>query len=258
MEAVGTFPFGEPIRIVTQSDRTKKRVFVLGVYASAVHARWVAAGGGTLIKAVGVASEPEIFWNGEGAEQIIEKIPVPAGAGRLVAPEKEFNGPSGRALDELYLAPLGLARADAWLCDLVPHSCSNERQRKALHSRYHHRMEEFGLPDYNWPSLPFWLTDEQRRADILAELQESGADTIITLGDQPLKYFTKFFGSAETLASFGTTAAEYGRPHDIRIGDRPMKLLPLVHPRQAAGLGLHLKEWQALHAGWVGTVPKVD
>ena len=34
------YPFGEELRPVVQQDRTPKKVFVLGVYASAVHAQW--------------------------------------------------------------------------------------------------------------------------------------------------------------------------------------------------------------------------
>ena len=34
------FPFGEELKPLKQQDRTPKKVFVLGVYASAVHARW--------------------------------------------------------------------------------------------------------------------------------------------------------------------------------------------------------------------------
>ena len=34
------FPFGETVKPLAQLDRTPKKVFVLGVYASAVHARW--------------------------------------------------------------------------------------------------------------------------------------------------------------------------------------------------------------------------
>ena len=34
------YPFGETVRRLVQQDRTPKQVFVLGVYASAVHARW--------------------------------------------------------------------------------------------------------------------------------------------------------------------------------------------------------------------------
>lgn len=39
MTQLGTFPFGLPVTKVVEMDRTPKRVFVLGVYASAVHAR---------------------------------------------------------------------------------------------------------------------------------------------------------------------------------------------------------------------------
>ena len=34
------FPFGQKLHPLVQEDRTPKKVFVLGVYASAVHARW--------------------------------------------------------------------------------------------------------------------------------------------------------------------------------------------------------------------------
>ena len=40
MNPIGHFPSGQPILPVRQADRKPKRVFVLGVYASAVHARW--------------------------------------------------------------------------------------------------------------------------------------------------------------------------------------------------------------------------
>jgi len=36
---IGIFPFGEEVHKVEQKDRTPKNVFILGVYASAVHAR---------------------------------------------------------------------------------------------------------------------------------------------------------------------------------------------------------------------------
>jgi hypothetical protein len=41
MSYIGTFPFGQLVQDVVQTDRTPKKVFVLGVYASAVHARWM-------------------------------------------------------------------------------------------------------------------------------------------------------------------------------------------------------------------------
>lgn len=80
MNVVGIFPFGEPILPLVQPDRTTKRVFVLGVYASAVHARWIGEDGRQKIGAVAVASEPEIFWRGDQdvARQIVSAIRQPA------------------------------------------------------------------------------------------------------------------------------------------------------------------------------------
>jgi hypothetical protein len=72
--------------------------------ASAVHARWIDANGKQLVAALAVASEPDIFWTGENAEQIINGIHVPKEAGRLVVPGRNLNGPSGKTLDQNILS----------------------------------------------------------------------------------------------------------------------------------------------------------
>lgn len=249
--AVGVFPFGRPIRRVVQLDRGAKRVFVLGAYASAVHARWIGEKGVTLIRALGVASEPCIFWAGKGAEDIVAAIDVPPGAGRLVPAPCSLNGPSGRSIDRDYLAPLGLVRQDAWLCDLVPHSCMNASQAAAIERHYVPKATEFGLPRADWPRLPKSLANAVGREEIAAELRASEAEAIVTLGDLPLKWFGKAYGSKGSLGAYGRDRQSYGRLHEIVIGGRKLKLLPLVHPRQAAGLGGHSAFWKALHAGWV-------
>ena len=118
---MSTFPFGMPVVPVVQKDRGPKCLFVLGVSASAVHACWKGPDGKTLLAALAVASEPEIFWSGDRAEAaaIVARVPVPRGAGKLTAAGDHLNGPSGRTLDCEYLKPLGVTRADAWLCDLI-------------------------------------------------------------------------------------------------------------------------------------------
>jgi hypothetical protein len=127
------FPFGQPLKTVIQQDRSPKKVFVLGVHGSAVHAKWFPPGGRKpLRKALAVASEPEIFWNGENAAEIISKIAIPQEAGHLKPAEERFNGPSGNTLDKLYLTPLELSRSDVWLCDLVPHSLMSKNQKNAI------------------------------------------------------------------------------------------------------------------------------
>ncbi len=247
MKHIGTFPSGQPILEVKQTDCTPKKVFVLGVYASAVHARWTDPEGKTRIAALAVASEPTIFWTGEGADEIIAKINPPGNIGHLESVGANLNGPSGRALDEKILGPLGVSRNNAWLCDLVPHSCMNHRQEKAL------KREKLPIPD--WPHVPKCLADETRRAAILEELNASEAKVLITLGDQPLQWFAAHFGAKPRLADYGETDEHYGHLHPLQVGGREIKLLPLAHPRQIARLGIHSEKWAALHENWA-THPK--
>jgi hypothetical protein len=258
MPSLGVFPFGEQVLQVGQQDKTCKGVFVLGVYASAVHARWKSPSGRTLINAVGVASEPAIFWAGEGVEEIIASIEIPEAAGSLVPASGDLNGPSGRALDTSFLKPLGLSREDAWLCDLVPYSCMNPGQEKALRRSYMPVAKEYGLPDFKWGPVPGVLADDDRRKQILEEIRAARPDVLITLGDQPLKWFTRHFGSRASLGPYGRDEGSYGRIHSLELDGRQIGLLPLVHPRQAGRLGRHSAQWAGLHENWTSRVaPKL-
>ncbi len=67
------YPFGSQLKKVEQQDKSPKKVFVLGVYASAVHAKWKSSSGKTLVNALAVASEPYIFWRGEDAKEQLKK-----------------------------------------------------------------------------------------------------------------------------------------------------------------------------------------
>ena len=248
------FPFGQPLRRVQQTDRAPKKVFVLGVYASAVHARWIGPDDQQVVKALAVASEPYIFWRGEGAVEIVKQIAVPPELGRLEPADKLFNGPSGLALDKLILQPLGLTRDDAWLCDLVPHSCLNNRQNKAIEDRYAPLAKELGMPEASIPRVPALLADDARRQEILAELRESQATTVILLGDQPIEWFLHSFDpQRQCLADF----QPYGQLHSVQIEDMKLNVLPLVHPRQAAGLGVHSEEWRQTHQQWLAQASKI-
>lgn len=212
-----------------------------------------------MVRALGVASEPYIFWCGEGAKQIVSSINVPPEAGWLMATDAKLNGPSGKSLDVDFLGPLGLTRDDAWLCDLVLYSCVNKRQAAALGKHYVPLVEKLGLPAVNWPPLPGKLTDAARREEIARELRESKAEILVTLGDQPLKWFGADFGSKRSLGAYGKDSLSYGGLQNITVGGRTLRLLPLVHPRQAAGLGPHSAFWKALHETWVvRTAPKVS
>jgi hypothetical protein len=172
------FPFGKQLTAVQQKDKTPKKAFVLGVYASAVHAKWTDKNGKQKVSALAVASEPDIFWTGDNAEDIIASINIPFELGRLTVPtNKNLNGPSGRALDEKFLAPLKLDRQSTWLCDLLPESRVNEKQRSAIDNNYSadiilkYNLPITNIPDFNKAEL----NSEVRRNEILQELETSQA-----------------------------------------------------------------------------------
>jgi uracil-DNA glycosylase len=242
------FPFGQPLRTVEQQDRSPKKVFVLGVYASAVHAKWVGTDGKIVVRALAVASEPTIFWRGEDADEIISRISVPAELGRLVSVERQLNGPSGRALDEFILKPLRVQRDVTWLCDLVPHSCVNPSQQKAICRSYKPLMAKHQLPVPSVPPVPQQLADDARRREIMDEIHASQAEVLVLLGDEPIRWFLNQFDSRwRRLSDFG----DYGRLHEIKLEGRALRVLPLAHPRQIAKLGRSSKVWFDAHAAWI-------
>lgn len=248
------FPFGQTLHPVIQSDLSPKKAFVLGVYASAVHARWIDQDGNQLVAALAVASEPEIFWTGHDAQSQIDKIAIPEEAGKLILPGSNLNGPSGRALDELYLKPLNLSRIDTWLCDLIPETRLNPNQKNAIKKFYKPLSKKYNLPKVTIPEFrQSELNSEIRRNEILEELFASQADTLILLGDLPIKGFLNYFSDKkyENLASFGETRDSYGQEHEIKISEKTLTVIPLCHPRQAQRLGASSVTWYELHKHWV-------
>jgi len=252
MASIGLFPFGEPVHNIIQTDRTPKRVFILGVYASAVHAKWIDGNQKTIVTALAVASEPYIFWRGENAENIIKNISIPPQLGTLVPAQRQFNGPSGIALDDLILKPLAMTRSDAWLCDLVPHSCMNPSQNEAIKRAYLPAAQKHELPIPTVPSVPTVLADEERRESILSEIRESKASVVRLLGDEPIQWFLSHYDRRwRTLKDFGGDNQPYGRLHSAQIDGKELHILPLAHPRQIAKLGQSSLFWHQAHSTWI-------
>ena len=209
------------------------------------------------VKALAVASEPSIFWRGENACQVIEKIAIPDELGKLIPADGKFNGPSGHALDDFVLRPLGLEREKTWLCDLIPHSCQNSKQKSALERAYYPKIKEHGLIEPSVPELPNPLADEIRREEIWSEIIESGSDTLILLGDYPIKWFLSFIDNRWTkLSDFGKDSSTYGQLHHIQYQNNDFVVLPLTHPRQSGRLGKSSDAWFELHHQWITQTAK--
>ena len=252
------FPFGEELKPLKQQDRTPKKVFVLGVYASAVHARW---SGDAVPRptVLAVASEPRIFWDGnpEEAAEIISRIKLPEGAGTLKPAGKNLNGPSAKVLDEHILLPLGYTRKDAWLCDLLPESRLNKNQVKALKETYMKVKEKFGLNDITVPERPYVFCDKKRCGEIVAEIEESKADMLVLLGDIPIKQFLNVVAEVDynSLLEYKNQYG-YGISTDAVIKGKSYKILPLAHPRQIGALGGHSEGWYNEHKKWEESIKK--
>lgn len=56
MSIHGYFPFGQPVRDIVQTDQTAKKVFILGVYASAVHAQWKGVDNRVVVQALAIGN----------------------------------------------------------------------------------------------------------------------------------------------------------------------------------------------------------
>lgn len=246
------YPFGEVVHPLVQVDRSPKKVFVLGVYASAVHARW-RKGNKVICAALAVASEPRIFWNGnpEEATEIISRIHIPEEMGTLEPAGSHLNGPSAKVLDNNILAPLGFTRDDAWLCDLLPETRLNRSQQHVINEKYRLEAKKFGLNEVNIPPRPSVFCDKARSIEIVSELEESQTTTLILLGDIPIRQFinqvadVKYKNLQEYVELYG-----YGKSTPITIDGKGYKVLPLAHPRQIGALGYHSTKWHKLHQDW--------
>ena len=87
----------------------------------------------------------------------------------------------------------------------------------------------------------------------MKEIDQAQPDVLVTLGDQPLKWFASQMDprTHKRLSSFGSDNQRYGELHEIELGGRRLQLLPLVHPRQASALGRSSTSWKATHDWWI-------
>ncbi|MCE2615322.1 hypothetical protein [Phocaeicola oris] len=246
------YPFGEELHPLVQQDRTPKKAFILGVYASAVHAKWKIENK-IICQALAVASEPRIFWDGnqQEATDIIRRINIPKELGTLEPTGAHLNGPSAKTLDEHILSPLGFTRSDTWLCDLLPEARLNPSQEKVISERYNPLIKQYGLNEVTIPLRSKEFCNEQRANEISSELEESGANLLVLLGDIPIQQFLnkvteiQYSSLQQYVDLFG-----YGTSTEVVINKRNLQVLPLAHPRQIGALGAHSKKWHETHLAW--------
>ena len=246
------FQFGQKVQRLEQRDRSPKEVFILGVYSSAVHAIWK-HDGKQLCRALAVASEPCIFWNGDisEAERIISSIKIESKHDELSPAAAVYNGPSGRVLDERILKPLRLDRSQAWLCNLLPEARLNPGQFKRITEDYNPLIKKFKLNEVTVPKRPNTYCNEARCNEITEEIRMSGARKIILLGDIPIKQYLKRVAEIDfkDLKEY-TEKYDYGTPYSTVICDMNVEITPITHPRNIGRLGKSVEWCNKKHIAW--------
>ena len=110
--SVGTFPFGRPVLPRPPSASTRRRVFILGAYPSALHVAWRPPRGKP-IRAMAVDNEPVPFWNGHDEDDHVARWKAAVGFRDVewggVTRVGDLNGSSGLWVDNNVLGPLGAA-----------------------------------------------------------------------------------------------------------------------------------------------------
>jgi len=237
MESI--FPFGSTSKMAEQDDKAPKKVFVLSDYANAIHAEWIDVDGNVKVKALPIASETSFFCSKEDADQIIRSIQIPAELGKLIPVEEHKKLSFIKGFDMQYLFPSGFERKDVWFCHMIPYPLLNPKELNAINSDYDPLVETHNLPKCTIPIFdPSGFNSESRHKEILAELEQSQADTIILLGDLPIKHFLAHFSKYTRLADFEKgfddleRLVKYGERHKMEIAGKLYDVIPLVHPRE--------------------------
>ena len=246
------YPFGEVVKPLKQEDRSPKKVFVLGVYASAVHARWI-KDGEVIIEALPVADEPRLFWDGNEAEakEIIGRIQIPEALGALEPCGSRVNGPAAKVLEENILEPLGFTRDDAWLCDCLPEARLFPTEYKEIYDKYNPLIREYDLNDVTIRKRPVVFCDKYRAEEIVDELMESEAELLILLGDITIGQFLNKVARVpyKSLQDYDEEVG-YGVRTEVTIRGKQIEILPLAHPRQIGVFGAYHEIWHRKHTEW--------
>lgn len=249
---MGTFPFGRPatVRPPRPAASGSARVFVLGVYPSALHVRWARPDGKVHVQSLAVDDEPEVFWDGADAVERVEQWKQQVGWQRSWgSATPSGNGTSGRGVLRDVLEPLGIAPEQSFFTDcyrryLVKHGTGS--QGAAMDRAYAPFAAARGLPLMHLPERP---TDSalvrtaiaEDGGEIVAQLEESGADLVVTLGQPAADVLAAVTGAARPVLRRDMS---YGLERRLRAGRRLTRWLPLKHPGQRS------PAWEQHHQLW--------
>jgi len=245
----GAFPFGRPVLRRKPSAKSRRRVFVLGAYPSALHIAWWSPHRKG-IRALVVDNEPAPFWAAEDERKQIDawKTAVRFRVGEWGEVEtSEANGKTGRWVDEHVLSPLGVTRDEACLsCCVDTYHYTDPGIAFAVDERYQPFAREAGLPGACLAPRPregafVELAVTGHRERLLKELSVVVPEIVVTLGHAPyrvLRTITEMQGGGKLRPD-----ASYGVEQPLTVGGRKTLWLALSAPNPSP-------EYAEVHARW--------
>jgi hypothetical protein len=252
------------------------KAVVVGAYPSAFHVAWTpppqvdpresSRRSRPFVASLAVDVEPTVFWDGVEPipTELLERWKAAVGFddGKHGSVSSGHNGPSGSGLIDNVLRPLGLDPGAVAFTDAVPWyfvKGGRGSQGEAIRERYGPVAAALGLPAADLPGRPTTralvglAVAGGRRESLRREVVESGANLVVTLGQEALDAVR---GASEGMSGAQTKLAPsgYGQRGELRIDGTSLESLPLVHPgfeRQTRNAGWRsaLQEWRSSKPG---------
>jgi len=249
---VNQFVFGRPVvpaKPVADGERT---LFVLGAYPSALHVKWRLPHDLGLIRAIAVDNEPEPFWNGDQEEAHFcswkEAVSLQPAWGEVeMCPQ--FNGPSGKWVEQHILGPLGTKREDSWITDCLDTYYESEGAADRLdEAELVAAMKNLGIPERRHDPHPseddiVKMALECHQPRLKAELDVANPQIVVTLGNAALRVFAALVDGGRIRIKKLDAEDGYGDAIDVAVLGRDLKWVPLAHPAAP-------EAYKKAHAKW--------
>lgn len=249
-DELGRFPFGAPVARCGDGIPRATGAFVLGAYPSAVHVRWDPPSGTQWksIKAIAVDNEPDVFWSGDGAAEIVElwRSRHFDEAWGTVAPA-DLNGPSGIWVRDHVRAPLidvGLGAPFITDC-LATYRLSNDAAR-AIADRYTPfvasvpELQDAAVGPHPSESRIVAEAVEHELTRLSDQINAARPELIITLGNAAARVLAAATGFKSKAFLHSDT---YGQIREVTLDGLNLRWLPLIHPASPP-------IWQGRHQDW--------
>jgi len=245
----GVFPFGSPVRPCAADvpERTFATL-ILGAYPRALHVRWTppAESGLSRISALAVDNEPQPFWDGTGADALVEEWRSQVFRpewGTITSPPA-LSGPSGDWVRKKVIQPM--AAEDCFITDCLTTYRTSRGQAERIRDTYTPFATTHRLPAADLPRHP--TEDDIVREAVAAELprlmQQVGAarpQLLISLGNAAARVVARLAGAP---GMGGLESSHYGESRTARIAGHDLHWLPLIHPAAPP-------RWQKRHEEWI-------